>query len=285
MADVATMLAQLEGAPDTVRRPDGTELAAIDAAPAPGSGTAAPVLLVHGYGVTAGEWSLVQPALRERGHRVIAYDHRAHGRSTLGRDGCTSNALFTDLVGVIDHFDLGDAIVVGHSMGTFTSLGAAADPGFRRRVRGIVLVSAETGHMLKGALAARLLAPLSYFGVLERICRASPVLGRAAIAPAVGPEASFEVREATRVALGDAPAAVRAFLPVMNRDTLEPLLPALELPIRLICGDADKVTPIWHSELVAERAPDATLIRLPRIGHMVNWEAPDAILEVIAGLS
>ena len=50
------------------------------------------VVLVHGYGVTQLEWSLVWPALRARGYRVVAFDMRGHGRSTIGTEISSSFA-------------------------------------------------------------------------------------------------------------------------------------------------------------------------------------------------
>ena len=36
-----------------------------------------------------------------------------------------------------------------------------------------------------------------------------------------------------------------------------------------------------RGQLIVDRAPHADLVRLPGIGHMVNWEAPDAIIDAI----
>ena len=42
------------------------------------------VVLAHGYGVPLAEWNIVWEELLDRGHRVIAFDQRGHGRSTIG---------------------------------------------------------------------------------------------------------------------------------------------------------------------------------------------------------
>lgn len=237
-------------------------------------------MLVHGYGIDATEWSLIQPALVDGGYRTIAYDHRAHGRSTIGSDGATSRALFDDLLGIAEHFDLHDAVIAGHSMGTFTTLGALAHPRLRARTRAAVLVSTETGHMLKGAPGARVLGPLARLGLMGAAGR-SRWLGEQIAARAVGRGASAEIREATRLTLATVAGAAVPYIGVMQRETLEALLPALDVPLRLILGADDQLTPRWHSDLVVARAPDARLELLPGVGHMVNWEAPDVIVEAI----
>jgi pimeloyl-ACP methyl ester carboxylesterase len=58
----------------SLARPDGTVLHVTEA------GTGTPIVLVHGFGMSQACWGFVGPALARAGHRVIAYDHRGHGR-------------------------------------------------------------------------------------------------------------------------------------------------------------------------------------------------------------
>jgi non-heme chloroperoxidase len=274
VATVAEMMRVPVGAVDVIERPDGTRLRAVVA------GSGPPVLLVHGFGVAV-EWSLVMPALVERGCRVIAYDHRGHGGSTVGAGGWTSDALFTDLVAVVEHFQLADVVLVGHSMGTFTVLGALGDPALRARTRSAVLVSTATGRLFAGAgLPARSQVPLVRSGILQRVA-ASRRLGPAVVSSALGPDASVEVREAIRLAFAAIPPDTARFLPVLGRETVVPVLPSIDTPLRLVLGECDAVMPLWHSERVVERAQHAQLTLLPRIGHLVNWEAPDAVVAAV----
>ena len=260
-----------------VTRPDATRLNVAD------SGDGPPVLLVHGYGATLGCWDVVTGRLHAEGRRVVAYDQRGHGGSTLGADGFSAVALGADLGGVADELDLQDLVIVGHSMGTFATMSALADDRLRRRVRGVVLVSPETGKVFKDAATARMLAPLAWLGVIALLARV-PRLGTKMAAQTCGPAASPEVVEATRRLLADIPRAVRPAIGMMHRENLEPSLPALDVPIVALWGTADATTPRWHSDLIAERAPQARLIELPAVGHMVNWEAPEAIVASVLDL-
>ena len=268
---------QLVGAAGVVVRPDGARLHTVEA----GDGPA--VLLAHGYGVSAQEWSLVQPALVEQGLRVIAYDHRRHGLSTAGRDAASSHALFADLIAVVEHFDLRDVVLVGHSMGTFTVLGALAHARLRERTRAAVLVAAETGTLLHGASpAVRVLAPLASLGALPVIA-GLPALGPYSAAQLCGSRAAPEVVEATRRALAAGRREAREFIPVMNRESVAAALPAIDLPITVIWGEDDDASPRWHADVVVDRAPQVRLVTLPGVGHMPNFEAPEAVVgEVLA---
>ena len=276
MATTADMLRAPEGTAETIERPDGTRLHAISA----GAGPA--ILLVHGFGIAMNEWSLVMPDLVTRGHRVIAYDHRGHGGSTVGSDGWTSAALFGDLRAVAAHFDLADAVLVGHSMGTFTVLGALADPGLRARTQAAVLVSTAPGDLFRGAsLPARMQVPLVRSGILQRVA-ASPRLGPSVVKAALGPDAPHEVREAMRLAFAAIPRDTARFLDVMGTESVTGALPSITPPLHLLLGDCDTVMPRPLSERVLALAPNARLTMVPRAGHLVNWEDPDAIVAAVA---
>jgi 3-oxoadipate enol-lactonase len=84
-----------------------------------GDGT--PVVLVHGDWTDAGIWSPLVPLLRDR-FRVIRYDLRGFGRSSPPARPFTR---LGDLLALLDHFGIGNAVVAGHSGGGGTALGLA----------------------------------------------------------------------------------------------------------------------------------------------------------------
>jgi non-heme chloroperoxidase len=277
MATVAELVAVPTGTDEVVRRPDGTALWTVRA------GSGPPVVLAHGIGITVAEWSLVMPALVERGHQVIAYDQRGHGRSTAGSAGYTAQTLFDDLTAVVEHFDLHNAVVVGHSMGTAATLGALADTDLPRRTRAAVLVSTTVGRLFDGApLAARLQSPLVRSGVLQLLA-SSPRLGRSFIAPAAGPDAPPEIVEAMRLTFARWKPKTARFLGVLGTLDLVPLLPAISTPLHLVLGERDTLmTRERNSDLVVAHAPRAELTMVPGVGHYLNWEAPEAIVDAVA---
>jgi len=269
--ELAAMLRPLDGTRTVLARPDGARLHVLEA------GVGAPVLLAHGYGGSLDQWSVVQPALVERGHRVIAYDHRAHGQSTPGNSGLSSRTLFEDLRAIVEHYDLHELTIVGHSMGTYAALGALGDISLQARVRLVVLASPQTGRMFKNALAARLLAPLALTRLATPLGRCRTISSML-VNLAVGADASPAAREASRRILAKLPHAATPLITIMDNESLEQLLPTLAVPIRVLWGTEDRLTPSWHAELITRTAPNAQLMRLPGIGHMVPWEAPDMII-------
>jgi non-heme chloroperoxidase len=55
--------------------------------------------------------------LAQNGYRVIAHDRRGHGRSSQSSSSNDMNTYADDLAAVIDHLDLQNAVLIGHSTG------------------------------------------------------------------------------------------------------------------------------------------------------------------------
>src|ERR1700687_4661275 len=81
-------------------------------------GSGQPVVLIHGYPLSGRAWDKQVPALLEAGHRVITYDRRGFGQSRQPPTGYDYDTFAADLSTLLDHLDLRDAVLVGHSMGT-----------------------------------------------------------------------------------------------------------------------------------------------------------------------
>lgn len=76
-----------------------------------------PVVLLHGWALSADSWDDQAYALADAGYRVIAYDRRGFGRSEQPWSGYDYDTLTDDLAAVIEGTNATDAAVVGFSMG------------------------------------------------------------------------------------------------------------------------------------------------------------------------
>src|SRR5512140_3948575 len=81
-------------------------------------GAGQPVVLIHGYPLSGGGWDKQVPALLAAGYRVITYDRRGFGQSSQPVIGYDYDTFAADLNTLLEHLDLRDAVLVGHSMGT-----------------------------------------------------------------------------------------------------------------------------------------------------------------------
>jgi non-heme chloroperoxidase len=80
-------------------------------------GSGKPVILLHGWPLSADSWDDQAMAIAAAGYRAIAYDRRGFGRSSQPWSGYDYDTLADDLAAVIEQTGAKDAVLVGFSMG------------------------------------------------------------------------------------------------------------------------------------------------------------------------
>jgi non-heme chloroperoxidase len=80
-------------------------------------GTGQPIVFNHGWPLTADAFEDQMFFMSSNGYRSVAVDRRGHGRSDQTWDGNDMDTYADDLAALIEHLDLKDAILVGHSTG------------------------------------------------------------------------------------------------------------------------------------------------------------------------
>ena len=265
-----------EGEEVLIHRPDETVIRAVVAGEGP------TVVLAHGWAVTVGEWNIVWHSLVARGHQVIAFDQRGHGRSTFGSTGIGSEPMAADLAAVLEHFDVYDGVLVGHSMGGFVAIRALLDnPELARRLRGLVLFATLAGRMFDGAQQNRLPMLLWEIGVTQRLMR-TRTGGVLLLAPQFGKRPSPAMISVLReMFLQQDHGSLLPILHAFVREDRYPRLAEITVPTVVMVGSVDRTTPPSHTRRLAAGVPGARLFTVPDAGHMLNWEAPDALVDVI----
>lgn len=76
------------------------------------------ILMIHGYPFSGTAWEKEELFFLEQGYRVITYDRRGFGLSSRPSSGYTWDTFAEDLDIIINHLDLEEITLVGHSMGT-----------------------------------------------------------------------------------------------------------------------------------------------------------------------
>ena len=126
----------------TVTTKDGTEIYYKD------WGTGQPVVLCHGWPLSSEAWAVQMLFLAQNGYRAIAHDRRGHGRSSQTSSGNDMNTYADDLAAVINHLDLKNAVLVGHSTGGGEVTRYIGRHG-TKRVEKVVLIAAVPPLLLK----------------------------------------------------------------------------------------------------------------------------------------
>lgn len=113
-------------------------------------GSGQPIVFSHGWPLTADAWDNQMMFLGQKGFRVIAHDRRGHGRSQQTWSGNHMDTYADDLAALMDHLDVKNAVMIGHSTGGGEVTRYLGRHG-TRRVAKAVLLSAIPPLMLKTA--------------------------------------------------------------------------------------------------------------------------------------
>ncbi|WP_306321004.1 MULTISPECIES: alpha/beta fold hydrolase [unclassified Streptomyces] len=272
----------------------------------------APVTVVfsHGYCLSQDSWHFQRAALRGA-VRCVYWDQRSHGRSGRGaeqvEDGTpvSIDRLGRDLKAVIDAAaPEGPLVLVGHSMGGMTVMALADQcPDLvRERVMGVALVGTSSGRLgevnyglpVAGVNAVRRVLP----GVLRALGQRAELVekGRRATADlfaGIIKRYSFASRDvdpavarfAERMIEGTPIDVVAEFYPAFDdHDKADALAYFADLPVLVLAGEHDLVTPSDHSEAIAGLLPEAEFVLVPDAGHLVMLEHPEVVTDRLADL-
>jgi non-heme chloroperoxidase len=121
----------------TITTADGTEIFYKDWGPASGQ----PVVFSHGWPLSSDDWDTQLMFFLAHGYRVVAHDRRGHGRSAQVSEGHDMDHYADDLLAVVEHLDLHDAIHVGHSTGGGEVARYLARHGESRAVKAVLISS------------------------------------------------------------------------------------------------------------------------------------------------
>ncbi len=293
-----------------VRTPDGAQLhATVDGAPdAPVS-----VVLAHGWTLAQGAWddvaALLAPDVAAGGLRLVRYDQRGHGRSTWGAVDDTADPVSIDLLGedlavvLAALVPTGPVVLGGHSMGgmTIMALAAVHPELLGDRVRGVALVDTSAGELSSPPRTAlervreRLLPAVGAWAVAHsrqveswrrRVPPSSPRHRAVVRGLLYGPDATEAmVARGAEIIAGSSVRSFTAFHPALGaHDKAQALAGLGTVPVEILVGETDQLTPVAHSGRLAEAIPTAHLQVVPGCGHMLPQERPDLVTAAIRRL-
>lgn len=231
------------------------------------------LLLIAGQATTHLSWLHVVPQLA-RGRRVVVFDHRGVGRSTLGEpDGLTTRGLARDAAVVMADAGLERADVYGHSMGGRVGQWLAIDAP--ERVRRLILASTTGGDRQDGPREPGIDAAMAS-GDRETMTPLFFTDGFAAEHPDVVEE--FFARDA------ELSARRLHFQASRGHDAWDDL-PRITAPTLVLHGADDQVTRPDSARRLAELIPASQLRILEgqrHCPHLESMEALEAVEELLA---
>lgn len=235
------------------------------------------VVFVHGGQQDHSIWILQTRYLAHHGYSVLAVDLPGHGRSA-GTPLPTIEAMTGWLLGLLDAAGVGRAAIVGHSMGSLIAIEAAGSAP--ARVDRIALVGTAFPMKVSDALLA---------AAREDEARAFDMINlwsRSGVSHRPGsPGPGFSVlNEGRRLMERQKPGvlfndfnACNAYQAGMDRAR------AVRCPALFVLGARDLMTPMRAARSLIDAIPDGQVVEIPRCGHAMTDERPDAVLDALRG--
>jgi 3-oxoadipate enol-lactonase len=228
------------------------------------------IILIHGFPFNKSTWGKQIDALKIN-YRVIAYDVRGHGNSDAGEEDFSINLFVKDLLNFMDALNIDKTILCGLSMGGYIALNAIEN--YPERFDALVLSDTNCTADTPEAKQKRLktIESIRNLGV-EKFADES-------IKNLFAPE-SFATKE-TEIA------SVRAMIVSTSKQSLYKTLRAfyerketcsklqnINVPVLIMVGKDDKITPPDAAEFIHEKIKGSILKIIEHAAHLSNIENP-----------
>lgn len=255
---------------------------------------ARPLLMVHGFRGDHHGMDRISGAIRERD--VIVLDLPGFGASSPLPQGLSLDGYCDHLIAVVAEVTRRRQvapIVLGHSFGSIlVSHMAARRPDTAPE---LILINPITSPALEGPAKSLTALTRFYYGLGARLPES---IGHQLLANPVIVRVMSEVMATSRdrglrryihdqhakhfSTFSDRTSLAQAF-DVSVAHTVTEVAEQLTMPTLVIAGDKDAIAPIGATRGFVSELPDARLIELEGVGHLVHYERPDEAASAIMG--
>ncbi|SRR5712692_4026291 len=240
-------------------------------------GRGEPLVLIHGLADDHRAWRKVLPVLMLR-NRLMLYDLRGHGETSLGSPDGTLKQLGDDLVRLLDALQVDSANVAGFSLGGTIAMRVAID--HPERLRGLVLVA--TSSRVGRAVAEWYQQRVDMVNGKDPQLRATLDRDTADVY-AESPEeleAGLFIRRQSTAdprGYGNACAAMAA----LHAAPLDPELGRISAPTLIVASDLDRHCPPKAAQIIAAGIEGSRLEVIAGAGHPIALERPTELATLI----
>ncbi len=228
------------------------------------------VIFVHGFPFNKTMWHRQLNVLKEKYH-IVTYDIRGHGQSEEGSDDFSIDLFVSDLIGLMDHLKINDTILCGLSLGGYIALNAISK--YPNRFKALVLSDTQCIADTAETKEKRMKAIESIQnGGLEKYADDSV---RNLFAPGSFISACKEIADVRRMILTTSESSLcKTLLALAERKETCSILIDIKVPVLIIVGNEDKITPPASAEYLTENIKGSSIQIIENAGHMSNMENP-----------
>ena len=236
-----------------------------------GGGERTPIVFLHGVGSDKCVW---RPQLEHFGseRRSVAFDYPGYGESDPAPEETTRDDYAAAILAAMRGLGIERAHICGLSLGGVVAIALhAAQP---EACASLILADTFAAHPEGAAIYERSLAASENMRVLAE-ARADVLLAQPA-----DPEVRAEVI-ATMAAID--PAAFRIGAEAVWLADQGTRAHDIRVPVLVLCGSEDRVTPPALSTTLARMIPGARYEAIEGAGHLTNIERPEAFNALVGG--
>ena len=243
-------------------------------------GIGLPVIFLHAFPLNRTMWEGEMLALLdEQRYRLVSLDWRGFGESDVAGEISTMEILAGDVVALMDHLGIEQAVLCGLSMGGYVAF--ACWRQFAQRIGGLILADTRPAADPPDRQANR-----------ENVARLAETQGTEAIADLQLPnlisdytrqhDSSVETRVRQMINAATRPGIAAASRGMARRADSGDLLAGISCPTLVIAGEQDALIPPSEVQAYAGHIPGAQFVSIPNAGHLSNLEQPDMFLAIIS---
>lgn len=219
------------------------------------------VLFIHGAGGSSNAWYFQKGPLK-RSMEVLCIDLPGHGRSP--GSGCDSIGQYRDAVyDLLNERPPDRYLIAGHSMGG--AIGMSFALAYPHLVKGLILIG--TGAKLSVLPA-----------ILEGVQKDKEKTLRFIVEAAFSNKTSQQIKDMAfnEMMLCSAETIFRDFS-ACNGFSVIDTIASIKVPVLIICGKDDLLTPPKYSEFLHRSLAGSRLSLIEDAGHLVMLEKPDEV--------
>jgi len=231
-------------------------------------GSGPPIVLVHGLGGRSEDWANLMPQLVRGGHRVYALDLLGFGRSARPRDAAYS---IPQEAGIVEKFIAGQNLdrtdLAGWSMGGWIAMRVALDEP--ERIRRLAIYD-SAGLRYDVPFDTSVFWP-------DNPTKLATL--RDLLSPGVAPPVPALIqRDVFRLTGRNGWIIQRSMQSMLTgADVLDGKLAALKMPVLIVWGKQDKITPVAVGYTIHNQVPQSVLEIYDGCGHLAARECSDRI--------
>ena len=230
------------------------------------------IILIHGFPLNKSMWDMQVEALKEN-YRVIAYDIRGHGNSDPGIDEFFIELFVNDLLRLMEKLGIKKSILCGLSLGGYIALNAVLK--YPDRFDGLILNDTQCIADTPEIKENRCLA-------IIRIMKDGVEQYADEIIENLFARESFTKKKNEIAAVEEMITSTpkqslcNTLHALAERKETCDQLPGINIPVLIIVGKEDKITPIAVAQQMHEKIFNSKLEIIQYAGHLSNLENPIA---------